>query len=806
MYKVFYTIESLYQGIEEDKNWTGAESAMRNRYPLRFVLFENFSDFYSFTAECQNHNVLVQSMEQWMSKGNDDSLLTYSQLGAKFKAYIESVPANDFVIAPFSEIARFYDNSEKNTEFDSLVKTIRLIESYETAQHSHQRIYVPIIGMQSKMDKFKNDPNIHIWEYHSEEQPQNYHLILTQGTLFNVQGLKSKYSVCESVKEWIALWRKGGDVRQTIICSSKSIYNNARYAQPDNAFDYTICSNAFEFLRDGLGINFGDIVPSEEDMAYWEQMAGNIIIDSFDFLGFVRDRFNVSSIDSIEDFLQIWEDNKDGYSRWLLKTYYILEHDDSNYLRRVLTKSESSSSSDLYSTISTLIFSEHPNSKTLSERLSALREGAKLGVQITSMAEKNLIAKLTAIAADPEGGYHLAMQYMSPISASEKRLMIVWLGEGKIQRQDIKTLYPELYYYTEPFSLQFEDNKMWVNSYFSEYCNSKISNQPTDRLIELLNIQNSSDVSFETWRNEFKTVKTLLHGREDIDVYYWIDGLGIDWIPFIRNVVAKHEVENVFLNEVHIAAALLPTRTSNNKTQLQELCRDKLQKIGDIDSFAHQHKEYPNFIDEEFSQVESVITDVLAHYNGKKIAFVSDHGISYMANHAKGLNIAGIKSDHAGRCGEWEKGSPTKDRNYIVLENGKTMCSLTHKSLTTKVPEGQGAHGGATPEEVLVPIIIISSQRNTSNYSAVLQNFEITASSPFVSYVIKGLSSIDVPVVEYNGVDYSLKRVSDNKYLSEELNLVGTANKLTLKIGAFKQNNTINVKLGVDEEDIFGEL
>ena len=45
MYKVFETLDELYKEIEEDKNWMGAESALRNRYPLRFVLFENFSDF-----------------------------------------------------------------------------------------------------------------------------------------------------------------------------------------------------------------------------------------------------------------------------------------------------------------------------------------------------------------------------------------------------------------------------------------------------------------------------------------------------------------------------------------------------------------------------------------------------------------------------------------------------------------------------------------------------------------------------------------------------------------------------------------
>lgn len=48
MYKEFGSLEDLYQEIETDKNWTGAESSLRNRYPIRFVLFENFGGFGGF--------------------------------------------------------------------------------------------------------------------------------------------------------------------------------------------------------------------------------------------------------------------------------------------------------------------------------------------------------------------------------------------------------------------------------------------------------------------------------------------------------------------------------------------------------------------------------------------------------------------------------------------------------------------------------------------------------------------------------------------------------------------------------------
>ena len=254
MYKEFGTLEDLCHEIEVDKHWTGAESSLRNRYPIRFVLFENFGDFGDFVQVCQDHDVYVQSIEKWMKDGQDDKLITYSQLATLFGAYIKSLPANDFVIAPFSEITRFYDNAHY-AEFDSLLKTIRLIQSPEEAQRGHQRIYVPVIGMQGKVSKFKDDPNIHIWEYHSGEEYDNYHLILTKGTTYGVKGLEEQYTLCEDLRHWIALWKNvGAKIKQQIICSSKCIFTNSNNAQPDNAFKYTVCDNVFDFLTEGLGI------------------------------------------------------------------------------------------------------------------------------------------------------------------------------------------------------------------------------------------------------------------------------------------------------------------------------------------------------------------------------------------------------------------------------------------------------------------------------------------------------------------------------------------------------------------------
>ena len=804
MYKEFGSLEDLYQEIETDKNWTGAESSLRNRYPIRFVLFENFGDFGEFVQVCQDHDVYVQSIEKWMKEGQDDKLITYSQLAALFESYIKSLPANDFVIAPFSEITRFYDNM-RYAEFDSLLKTIRLIQSPEEAQSGHQRIYVPIIGMQSKVSKFKDDPNIHIWEYHSGTEYDNYHLILTNGTTYGVKGLEERYTLCEDLRHWIALWKNvGAKIKPQIICTSKCIFANSDNAQPDNAFKYTVCNNAFEFLTEGLGINLGKLSLREEDMPYWEELASCIDVTDFDFDVFVNQRFNTLNLNDENAFVQTWFEYKDTFSRWLLKTYFVWKSGERSYLIRVLENVTSLSTSDLFSQIATHIFDEPLDEASIGQRLSLLKEAKRQHVQIKSLAEQKVKAKLSAMAADPERGPLFAMKYMSPLTLSEQCLMVEWVGQGKVEKNDIKNLFPELYAYLLPSSIKTGKGNGWTNEYFQEYCLSKVGNQETGSLAKKLKELNGSQVCFETWRDGFKTVKTLMHNRQDIDIYYWIDGLGVDWIPFMTQVIDKHKADGVFLNEIYVAASELPTVTSVNKTKLDELANGKLEKIGDVDKFAHTQKTYPAYLVEEFRIVEDAISKVLSLYNGKKIAFVSDHGISYMAQFGAGLNLAGVETDHAGRCGHWLKGSAQTDNNYIVLDDGQTLCSLNNNSLSAKTPMGQGAHGGATPEEVLVPIIIVSNQKNANAYSAKLQSSEIVASSPVVRYTIKGLSSIDTPFVTYNDVDYALHNIGGDVYESERLNLVNTSTRIILHIGDFKQTDNLSINMGAQEDDVFG--
>lgn len=803
MYNSFTSLDELFNFIKEDKEWQGANSGQHNRYPIRFVLFDNFVDFTEFIIN-RPGNIFTYSLDSLLDKEYPDTFASYSALAAEVSSIVKQLPANDFVIFPFSEMARFYDAKS----FESLVKTIRLKQPPEDSQNEHTRIYIPIVGMQGKMSKFINDAQSFVWELKGTGEHGLYNLIIADGTTYGVSGLSQNYSVVQNLAEWLRLWKKGADVKQSIICSSKSIYDTAQNAQPDNAFTYIDCHNAFDFLTKGLQIDFGDVKePSADELKYWEQLAELIDVTTFNFDTFINERFDTFHLQNSLDFIKTWDECKTDFDCWLLTLYYRKISQGEGYVNLALSQCNNLSTAELFSNIATAIFDTNFQESYLEERRQAMQLAATKNIKLTAEAEQRINAKLKAIATNPELGIYTALKLLTSLSESERKLIVEWVGLGKIQPSQVQKIFPDLFYYLKPMNLpQLGESGQWIADYFNAYRRAKISNGENSEVAAAIQEYNGSTSDFAGWRDNIKTVRTVLHNREDIDVFYWIDGLGADWIPFISQVISEHSKENVYLNEIHLATAALPTTTSKNKPILESLLPEgqKLEKIGDIDFFAHSQKSYPQFIIDEMAMVREAIQKVLTQYNGKKITFISDHGLTYLSQHQNGLKLAGMTSNHEGRLAIADK-KPVSDNKYLILDDEITVCSLTHASLTDKVCVGHGAHGGCTPEEVIVPIIIVSSQKNTSNYSVNIDTDDIDGTNPVVDFTIRGLNTIDNPILEYNGTTYALKSIGADKYRSERLNLVDTATKVFVRIGdSFKKPFNIHVSTGATEDDLFG--
>ena len=117
MYKDILTLEELKQEIIADKNVSTEVGASNlNRFPLRFILTDSFDACFKLIEWLQTERqVHVESVDKWMDTRYPDLMMTYQELGEAIEDYVKRIGSADGLVAPFSELARFYDNTRDTT-------------------------------------------------------------------------------------------------------------------------------------------------------------------------------------------------------------------------------------------------------------------------------------------------------------------------------------------------------------------------------------------------------------------------------------------------------------------------------------------------------------------------------------------------------------------------------------------------------------------------------------------------------------------------------------------------------------------
>ena len=804
MFETFTNFEKLLWNVRADRNIEGDSASTANRFPVRFVLFDNFRDCCMFVEDISHlPNINIQRLEDWMDEEYPDIFIPHDKLAKKILQLIRSTPSEYRIIMPFSEMARFYDNKDK-LEFDALISTIKGFDTEKEGFKHKQRIYIPIVGQEGKMQHFRDDSQSFIWYYHNSDRQLDYRLIMTDGTTYGVKGLESKYNIANTLTEWLGFW-KYPELKQNIISISKSVYSHREYAEPDNAFEFCKCENAYQFLTNGLRLDVDCIPYNEEEEVYWNILASKVNIVNFKFEQFFNEQFGIYNLADYKIFFETWFKNKEPFMRWLLAKYYVYKFCDKGYICRVLQQLDGYSDTAFAKGLALTIFSLDDQEAYIEERHEGLMQGYKNNMELTPEVQSYLIEKIEEI--EEKSGISSAVKYVSCMSCAEKALVIEWYRDGKISKEDILDLYPDLYYYLGKTIASAEDT--WVLDYMDKYKEAKVKNIYSDEIRKYIITKNQNHVEHFKWANKFSTTRTLLSRRSDIQCYLWIDGLGVDWIPFISQIVKEHELEGYYLNEVYVATAKVPTRTDINKADIHALSGGLFEKTGDLDQIAHTCRAYPKFIIDDLETVRRATHKFLIEHPGMKIAIVSDHGISYLSQLLPGYNLKGYKSDHYGRIAETtvqSKASIVIDDKYNIINmpDNKTicLCALKHESLMAKIPEGMGCHGGCTPEEQLVPVMIVSPEKNVATWRASLKSFEIEEANPIVVYEIVGLDSTQTPFIEYNNKNYALN-AKGCVFTSERLPLVKDVTMVKLRIGTWEREDTFTIKMAVEEDDLF---
>ncbi len=354
-------------------------------------------------------------------------------------------------------------------------------------------------------------------------------------------------------------------MKPNIICTSRSIFAFAEYAQPDNAFDFITCNSCREFLTQGLGLKLEFLSHEGTTSVHWETLAKVINAISFDFKKFFNAKFDIHALAGHDVFIKTWFENNEPFDRWLLVSYYVEKFCDTGYICAALKEIKGYTNADIAQSLLLTIFDLKDLEAYIDERRDVLTFVRKEGIILSDCVQKKLVEKLIGIAQTH--GYPTALRYFSLVTNAEKALLIEWLGKGYIQRDAIKELYPDIYHYLgRTFGVKDTECK-WLLSYFDDYKLAKVANSYSPNIEESIGSHNQDTATFYSWYNSFSNTRTLLHSRKDIDVYFWIDGLGFDWVPFIQQIISERNNDNYYLNEVLAARSELPTKPTSTRSR-----------------------------------------------------------------------------------------------------------------------------------------------------------------------------------------------------------------------------------------------
>jgi hypothetical protein len=771
----FENIESLVAKIKKDKN---TKNVTEKRFPVRYIFLSSFDTLKELVSETKKIGIDTFELSQLLPK--NDGWITKQEFIEKIKSLDDK---KDYLLLPFSEVARFYEKQDFNNLFSQLTEL-------ENIGNTNQRIYIPLLGIKDRFNKeFYQNFNrkieySFIWEIY--EPIKRAKIFLYNNRTLTID----KIQKVSGVKEWLTLWKK--DLSSPTLTLSKTLYFLSDNAKPDEIFEFLKVSNYKELVYNVFEIDILiEYKDSEKD--FWQKLVKQLDKKKFSsFLALVKSITNVTKI-NVNNFIELWlSPNREDFDKWLLKNQ-LLRHDciKEFYLCKVLSHLDSfDDDSELLKRLWFDIFTiNNPSDEIFKNRIKLLKQFYSIKkLPLPQDTENNYKQKLEALK-----DRKTKLKYITGLLEFEKELIIKDFAEHS--EKSILDRYSELKeYLDDPDFDNLRPEHRWIYEYIKLYKQAKIKNEYTKEIAAAINKINENEETFYRWYYGFEEVKKFLN-ENTFDYIFWVDALSIEWVNLVEMLLKN---KNYNIERKQIARVNLPSTTDKNKYDY-----DNLQYIQDFDKFIHDNiYNYPTTIVKEVEELRKIFEKIVIEKN-KKAVIIFDHGLSALVrlnNSSKNFP----KAKHEGRYLKIDNPDDySKDDNYIVKDN--YIIASKHVSLSTKPV--REVHGGCTPEEVLVPIIVFNSKDNnyqkTESYTINLITKEIDIKKPTIKLTVLPLPNKKVYAYIEKGERIELIKQDNDEYFNRIPVKKSGKHKLIIKIGNFEEEFKIIIKSGFKEEDLF---
>ncbi|GAK59218.1 hypothetical protein U27_06195 [Candidatus Vecturithrix granuli] len=485
-----------------------------------------------------------------------------------------------------------------------------------------------------------------------------------------------------------------------------------------------------------------------------------------DFHHVVATHFNIRNVRAMtsEGLLKLWFQYPDAFSRWLLRHWVLNQpHLQIGYLYKMISAIVLYSDDELITHLWFDIFEFTPsNAEIFTERktyLKLLHEEYKLPYHSLEEKLRHTLSELV------EKHLEVQAQYLTNISHAERTYLFELLktiGADQQERYDalLRQVYPELFHYLH-WQVMLDNPTLedWLPAYFQEYARSKVFDCKTETLTALLNEKNQDQNSFYAWYYHLGK-----HQEHDGNTcLIWIDGLGAEWLPLLIYLINSYgQTKNKHVAKAYLSTANLPTTTEHNRFEQAIYIRD-------FDAYIHDEKPYtyPDDLIRQIELLQAIVKRDIIENPYERIVVVSDHGCTFLAQKRFGnfKKYDFQASDHEGRC-LWTDQEHQADSDFLVhtIQHGehegqKTLVALKHTSLYTT--PAREVHGGATPEEVVTPYLVISKIDDRITYHINLLTPEISVRMPLLLVDVTPLPP-SAPVLLWKGKEFLLEKQDDH--------------------------------------------
>lgn len=330
--------------------------------------------------------------------------------------------------------------------------------------------------------------------------------------------------------------------------------------------------------------------------------------------------------------------------------------------------------------------------------------------QLRKLAIKNISASyLAEFIAHLKKNFtdSTAIKFLTDNTDAERHAMIEFVQGSKEIPASLLENFPDLMNYLAVYDFGNDD----FTKYFQRYKEIKLCNVD-DKIFR----KKVDEFALTRTYNKTYTRRALLDNFCENSKLYWLDALGVEFLSFII-YTATHLRLNF---KVYIGRSNLPTLTALNKDFYDDWIGDKFEKNSKLDELKHSPEKFstegkcspPIYLCEELRIIFDAIAEIkfwLESHRDKKVVLTSDHGTSRLAvmfgREIKfKMQNAG---EHAGRCCPINELDKKTDR--AVEENGYWSLANYDRFSGGRLASVE-VHGGATLEEILVPIIEFSIQ------------------------------------------------------------------------------------------------